>query len=70
MRKKFLPLCLALFSLPLAPLHTTPLPVGAYHLTSTTPTSGIHSGSDGGILGGTLLFDASSKLHLCRSDIR
>jgi hypothetical protein len=42
--------------------HTTPLPVGTYWLSATTPLSGIHSGSDIGNLTGTLTFDAASNI--------
>jgi hypothetical protein len=65
MRKKFLPLCLSLFSataflVPIA--RATPLPVGLYTLSASTPASGIHSGSDEGTLSGTLIFDDASNL--------
>jgi hypothetical protein len=64
MRTKLFLLCPALFSLAIfAPTaQATPLPVGAYTLSATTPTSGIHSGSDEGTLSGTLVFDGSSNL--------
>ncbi len=52
--------CFAYFSSTAA--QATPLPVGAYTLTASTPTSGIHSGSDVGTVSGTLFFDASSTL--------
>jgi len=42
--------------------HATPLPVGNYYLSATTPTSGIHSGSDEGTLTGILTFDAASNI--------
>jgi len=54
-----LSLCL-LFAITAA--QATPLPVGTYTLSATTPTSGIHSGSDEGTLTGTLTFDASSNI--------
>lgn len=63
--RKFLPLCLGLFSLAAfqtPAVQATPLPVGVYTLSASTPTSGIHSGSDVGTLSGTLIFDAGSNL--------
>jgi hypothetical protein len=64
MMRKLLPLCIALASLAsfTAAAHAIPLPVGTYGLTATTPTSGIHSGSDEGTLTGTLIFDAASNI--------
>ncbi|MDE1176886.1 MAG: PEP-CTERM sorting domain-containing protein [Edaphobacter sp.] len=56
-----LALSLALYFAPTA-AQATPLPVGTYTLSATTPTSGIHSGSDEGTLTGTLTFDAASNL--------
>jgi len=38
------------------------LPIGNYSLTASTPTSGIHSGSDVGTVTGSLTFDAASNL--------
>ena len=62
--RKLLPLGLALASLASFTVvaRAIPLPVGSYGLTATTPTSGIHSGSDEGTLTGTLVFDAASNI--------
>jgi hypothetical protein len=62
--RKLLPLYLALvpFALLGALAHATSLPVGTYTLNATTPTSGIHSGSDEGTVTGTLIFDAASNI--------
>jgi hypothetical protein len=62
MRNKLRLLCLGLFALTAPGLLATPLPVGTYSLTASTPTSGIHSGSDVGTVTGTLTFDAASNL--------
>jgi len=62
MRNKLRLLCLGLFALTAPGLVATPLPVGSYSLTASTPTSGVHSGSDVGIVTGTLNFDATSNL--------
>lgn len=58
--KLLLAVSLAAFAATIA--HATPLPVGTYYLSATTPTSGIHSGSDEGTLTGTLIFDAASNI--------
>jgi len=60
--KLLLTVALAAFAATIA--HATPLPVGTYYLSATTPTSGIHSGSDEGTLAGTLIFDAASNITL------
>lgn len=62
MRNKLRLLCLGLFALTAHGLFATPLPVGNYSLTASTPTSGIHSGSDVGTVSGTLTFDVASNL--------
>lgn len=62
MRTKLL---LGLFSFAIlipAAADATPFPIGVYTLSATTPTSGIHSGSDEGTLSGTLTFDAASNI--------
>jgi hypothetical protein len=62
--RKLLPLCLALVSfVSLGTIaQATSLPVGTYTLNASTPTSGIHSGSDQGTVTGTLIFDAASNI--------
>jgi hypothetical protein len=62
MRNKLRLLCLGVVALTAPSLFATPLPVGNYSLTASTPTSGIHSGSDIGTVTGTLTFDAVSNL--------
>jgi hypothetical protein len=64
MMRKLLPLRLALVSFALleARAQATSLPVGTYTLNASTPTSGIHSGSDQGTVTGTLIFDAASNI--------
>jgi PEP-CTERM motif len=66
MRKKLL-FCLFLALVRFAALaptiaHADSLPVGVFYLSATTPTSGIHSGSDLGTLTGTLTFDSASNI--------
>src|SRR6476660_3450368 len=61
--RKLLPLYLALVSFALlGTANATSLPVGTYTLNASTPTSGIHSGSDQGTVTGTLVFDAASNI--------
>ena len=68
--RKLLVFCLALVSLAsfATIAHGTPLPVGTYTLSATTPTSGIHSGSDQGTVSGTLIFDAASNITFANLD--